>query len=109
MADKTLKRRKVITEEAEEEKVVELFTLPKRRAYFQESIGELSEFVEKFLVKGATEKAPGLSYFAYFFANLPSTRHETHWQLQSFVLLELLQEVKLLREELKQQQKQSRA
>ena len=97
MAEKALRRRAKTKEETEEEKVVELFNLPKRREYFQESIGELSEMVDKYLVKDAKEKTPGLSYFAYFFANLPSTRHEAHWQMQSFVMLEILQELKLLR------------
>jgi hypothetical protein len=97
-AEKALKRRKQA--ETEEEKVIEFFNLPDRRQHFQEQIGELCELADKYLVKGAPEKTPGLSYFAYFFANFPSTRHEAHWQLQSFILLEVLQELKELNENL---------
>ena len=95
MAEKALKRRQK-AEEITEEKVIDLFDLPTRRKHFQEDIKELSEFVTKYLIEGAKEKTEGISFFSYFFANIPSTRHEAHWQLQSFVLLEILQELKKL-------------
>lgn len=98
MAEKALRRKRV--EEKDEEKIIDFYNLPDRREHFQKFIGDLSELTEKYLVKGAPEKSPGMSYFAYYFSNLPSTRHEAHWQFHSFVLLEILQVLRSIQESL---------
>jgi hypothetical protein len=75
-AEKALKRRQKESEEEVEVAIEEFFKLPERRKYFQDKMGEYCKLATKFLIDGAPEKSPGLSYFAYFFANFPSTRHE---------------------------------
>jgi hypothetical protein len=80
---------------------LELGKLTDRRKYFEQFISNYSGLVHEFLVAPVEDigKKPvtddvSVSKFAWNFALEPETRHEAHWQLQSFVLLEVLAELK---------------
>lgn len=59
-----------------------------RRRYLQDHPEFFPEKVRKFLLQHEPYKE-GISWFAYHLAQDVTTRHEAHWQLQSFLLLEI--------------------
>jgi len=93
-------------------------SMEKEEESLPESTTELSRFLQKnpdifpkkvqdyLLLRGPKRRADRpedeLSFFAYYFAISPSTRHEAHWQFQSMVLWEIHETLSEIRDFLKQ-------
>jgi len=85
----------------DKEKKLDLGLLTDRRKYFEENMKTHCPTVHKFLIESVKDvsKRPltdeeSVSGFVYNFASDPETRHEAHWQAQTFILLEVLAESK---------------
>jgi len=92
-------------EEMKEEGVECDFTsLTDRRQYFQDHPEIFPELVQKHLLLRGPYKA-GVSWFAYNLAKDVETRHDAHWQLQTFLLMDISEKlgklIKLLSEDKK--------
>lgn len=81
--------------EEEMSKVYNLVEHKDRERYFRGKLPEIAPLAAEVLMAGSMEKN-----FIHNLAKFPTTRHESHWALQTFLLMELLQEIKALREEL---------
>ena len=65
-----------------------------KRRYLAEHFKDMfPESVQNFLVSGSRKKSitdgEETSLFLYLLANEPDTRHDAHWQLQTYLLLEI--------------------
>ncbi|MFH1623563.1 MAG: hypothetical protein ABID54_00215 [Pseudomonadota bacterium] len=83
-------------------------SLTDRRRYFQDHPEIFPELVQKHLLLRPPYKA-GVSWFAYNLAKDVETRHDAHWQLQTFLLMDISEKlsklVELMGEDKKERKK----
>ena len=72
----------------EEEKEHRFDNLAARRKYFQENPEIFPKIVQDLLLLRPPYKE-GISYFAYNLAKDVETRHDAHWQLQTYMLMDI--------------------
>lgn len=103
MQEKQEEQEEQESQQKKEESKYDFNKLQDRRRYIQDHPGQFPKAVQKFLL-GHEPYKENISWFAYHLAQDVTTRHEAHWQLQSFLLLEIW---KLLEELVKGSTKKS--
>lgn len=95
----------------EEEIKVDLKDLTNRRRHWDEALKDLSELASKWLVENSPmakiKDDEEVSSWAFAFSDWPRTKQDAHWQLQSYLMMEMLQVLREIRDSLKNNGKES--